>query len=58
MTLRTCRNADWRSFNLLTVKEMAMVFKNDEGESPFGIDIKVYPRNNINKLNPDLDRQA
>ncbi|XP_029636261.1 uncharacterized protein LOC115211747 [Octopus sinensis] len=55
------RTADRQKYNLPTVKEIAMIFNNTDGESPFNRDFKVYPRNNdipvisLNILSPNHD---
>ncbi|CAI9740520.1 Hypothetical predicted protein [Octopus vulgaris] len=52
---------DRRRYNLPTVNEIAIVFRNEEGEPPFHRDFKVYPRNsevptlNLDILSPELD---
>lgn len=61
MVFRRDRNFDRRRYNLPVVNEVAMIFRNDDGEPPFERDIRVYPRNptqpfvNINILSPNMD---
>ena len=54
------RNDDKRRYNLPTQEEVAMVFKNSDGEPPFERDFRVYPHPNqpmmnLNILSPNLD---
>ena len=61
MVFNRDRNLDRRRYNAPTTAEIAMVFRNADGEPPFERDFRVYPRdangNNItlNILSPNLD---
>ncbi|GBL99521.1 hypothetical protein AVEN_68798-1 [Araneus ventricosus] len=67
MVFRRDRLSDQRRYNAPTANEIAMVFVNSDGESPFEGNIRVYPLNpenpqqpfiNINILSPNLVPRA
>ncbi|GBN94954.1 hypothetical protein AVEN_264462-1 [Araneus ventricosus] len=67
MVFRCDRHSDQRRYNAPTANEIAMVFVNSDGETPFERNIRVYPLNpknpqqpfiNINILSPNLDPMA
>ncbi|KAG8227508.1 hypothetical protein J437_LFUL002397 [Ladona fulva] len=64
MVLKRDRRSDPRRFNTPTGNETAMIFVNDDGETPFERDIRIYPINpqdaskpfiNLNILSRNLD---
>lgn len=67
MVFRRDRHFDQRRYNAPNANEIAMVFVNSDGEPPFERDIRVYPFNpenpmqpfiNITILSPNLDPMA